>query len=65
MMKLYTMVSPSLCADCHRENLISLVPVYGAETKPIGKIGCDDCISSLDTIDTFTIGWSDKDSPPG
>ena len=48
-----------------RENSISLVPVYSAETRPIGKIGCDDCISSLDTVGTFTTGRSDADSPAG
>ena len=30
---------------------ISLVPVYSAETRPIGEIGCDDCIINLDTVD--------------
>ena len=46
-------------------NLITLVPVYSAETRPIEKIGCDDCISSLDIVDTFTIGRSDADGPAG
>ena len=57
------MISPYLCAGSHRDN--SLVPAYSAETRPTGKIGCDDCISSLDTVDTFTIGGSDADSPAG
>ena len=61
------MISPYLCTDSHGENLILLVPVYSAETRPIGEIGCDDGISSLDigTVDTFTIGRSDADSPGG
>ena len=59
------MISPYLCTDSHRDNLISLVLVYSAETKPIGEIGCADCISSLDTVDAFTIGPSDADSPEG
>ena len=54
-------VSPYLCADSHPESSISLVPVYSAETNPIGKIGCNDCIGSLDTVDTFTTGRSDAD----
>ena len=45
------MVSPYLCTDSHRENSISVVPVYSAEMRPIGKIGCDACIGSLDTVD--------------
>ena len=57
------MISPYLCTDSHRHNLISLVRVYSAETKLIGAIGCDDGISSLDTVDAFTIGRSDADSP--
>ena len=65
------MISPYLCtdrnryADSHRDNSISLVPVYSAEMRPIGEIGCDDGISSLDTVDAFTIGRSDADSPAG
>ena len=35
------MVSPYLCADSDRENLNSLAPRYSAETRLIGKIGCD------------------------
>ena len=65
MNKLYMKVSPCLCADSHRENSMSLVQVYSGETRPIGEIGCDDCISSLDTVDTFMIGRSDADSPGG
>ena len=57
------MIPPYLCTDSHRDNLISLVPVYSAETRPIGEIGCDDGIGSLDTVDAFTIGRSDADSP--
>ena len=59
------MISAYLCTDSNRAHSISLVPVYSAETRPIGKIGCDDRISSLDTVDTFTIGQSDADSPAG
>ena len=59
------MISPYICTDSHRDNSISLVPVYSAETRPIGKIGCDDGIGILDTVDTFTIGRSDADSPAG
>jgi len=59
------MVSPYLCTDSHRENWISLVPVQSAETRPIGKIGCDEYIGSLDTEDTFTIGRADANSLPG
>ena len=33
--------------------MISLVPVYSAGTRAIRKIGCDDCISSLDTVDSL------------
>jgi len=55
---------PYLCADSHRTNSISLVPGYSAEKKLIGKNGCDDCIGSLDTVDTFMIGRSDANSPP-
>ena len=50
------MASLYLRADFHRQNSISLVPVYSAETTPIGKKGWDDCIGSLDTVNTFTIG---------
>ena len=57
------MMSPYLCTDSHRENSISLVPVYSAETRPIREIGCDDGISSVDTVDAFTIGRSDADRP--
>ena len=57
------MISPYLCTDSHRDNSISLVPVYSAETRPIREIGCDDRISSPKT--TFTIGGSDADSPAG
>ena len=59
------MKSPYLCTDSHRDNSVSLVPFYSAETRPIGEIGCDDGISSLDTVDAFTIGRSDADSPAG
>ena len=59
------MISPYLCTDCHRDDSISSVPVYCAATRPIGEIGCDDGISSLDTVDTFTIGRSDADNPAG
>ena len=45
------MISPYLCTDSHRDISISLVPVYSAETRLIGEIGCDDCISNLDTVD--------------
>ena len=45
------MISPYLCTDSHRDISISLVAVYSAETRPIGEIGCDDCISNLDTVD--------------
>ena len=62
---MYMMVSPFLYTDSHRENLISLVPVYSAETRPIGEIGCDDGIGSLDTVDAFTMGRCDADSPAG
>ena len=64
----YMMVSPYLRADSDRENYISLVPVYSAVTRPIGKIGCDgphQSVSSLDSVDNFTIGRSDADSLPG
>ena len=47
------MVSPYLCTDSHREDTSLLVPVYSAETRPIGEIGCDECISSLETVDIF------------
>jgi len=30
--------------------------VYSARTRLIGRIGCDDCISSLDTVDHSTNG---------
>ena len=56
---------PFNCTEYHRDNSISLVPVYSAEPRPIGKIGCADCISSLDTVDTFTIGRSIANSPAG
>ena len=55
------MISPYLCTDSHRDNSISLVPVNSAETRPIR----DDGISSLDTVDAFTMGRSDADSPAG
>ena len=42
---------PYLCTDSHRDNSIALVPVYSADTRPIGEIGCDDCIINLDTVD--------------
>ena len=58
------MIFPYLCTDSRRDNSISLVPVYSAETRPIGKIGCDDYISSLDIVDAFTIGRSDADKSP-
>ena len=45
------MISPYLCTDSHRDTSISLVPVYSAKTRPIGEIGCDDCISHLDIVD--------------
>ena len=57
-------IFPYLCTDYHQENSISLVPVYNAETRPIGKIGRDDRISSLDTVDSFAIGGSDADILP-
>ena len=50
---MYTIVSTYLCANSHRENLISLVSVNSAETRPIGKIGCNDCVSSLDQCRYF------------
>ena len=59
------MISPYLCTDSHRDNSISLGPVYGAKTRPIGEIGCDDGISSLHTVDAFTIGRSNADTPAG
>ena len=49
------MTSPYLCTDSHRENSIWLAPVYSVETRPTGKIGCDHCISSLNTIDAFSM----------
>ena len=59
------MISPYLCTDSHRDVSISLVPVYSAETRPIGEIGCDDGISSLDTVDAFAIGRSNADTVTG
>ena len=59
------MISPYLCTDSHGVNSISLVPVYSAETRPIEKIGCDDCLSSLDAVDTLIIGRFDADSRSG
>jgi len=59
------MIPAYLCTDFHRDNSISLVPVYCAETIPTGEIGCDDCISSLDTVDTLKSGRSDANSLPG
>ena len=61
------MISPYLCTDSRRDNLILLVPGYSAEPRPIGKIGCDNGISSLDTVDAFTVERSDADadSPAG
>ena len=64
-MKLYMIVPLYLSADSHPENSISLVRGYSAETRPVGKIGCDDDISCLDTVDTFTIRRCDADSPAG
>ena len=52
-------------AKPHGENSVCLVPVYRTETRPIGKIGCDDCIGSLDAVDTFTIGRCDADTGTG
>ena len=40
VINLYMTVSPYLCADSHRENSSSVAPVYGAETRPIGKLSC-------------------------
>ena len=59
------MIPPYLCTDSHQENLISFVPVYSAETRQIREMVCDDGICSLDTVDAFTIGRSDADSPAG
>ena len=59
------MISPYLCTDSHSDTSISLVPVYSAETRPIGEIGSDDGISNPDTVDTFRIGRSDANSPAG
>ena len=49
----------------HRDYSISLVPVYSAETRPIRGMVCDDGICSQDTVDAFTIGRFDADSPAG
>ena len=60
------MISPYLCTDSHRDISISLVPVYSAETRLIGEIGCDDCISNLDTVDLLRSNDAhspDADSP--
>ena len=55
------MTSPYLCTDSHRDNLIPSVPVYSAETRPIGEIGRDEGIGSLDTVETLTMGRCDAD----
>ena len=59
------MIPPYLCTDSHRDNSILLVPVNSADTRPIGEIGCHDGISSPDSVDAFTIGQPDADSPAG